>query len=85
MTTTNAEFDDILSKSTNIKYEPDAVDIMFKNGDIEKTLDAGCCVETLYKARYYLTAAVITLVGCGIGLLLPFGAWACNYYKGLGF
>ena len=32
----NVDFNDIMSKSTNIKYEPEAVDIIFKNGDIEK-------------------------------------------------
>ena len=82
------KFHNIKYKNCNIKLDTYLIEVLIgdaENGDIEKTLDAGCCVETLYKARYYLTAAVITLVGCGIGLLLPFGAWACNYYKGLGF
>jgi len=74
-------------KNCNIKLDTNLLAVLVgdaESGDIEKTLDTGCYIETLYKAKYYLTAAVITILGCGIGLLLPFGAWACKYFKGLG-
>ena len=74
-------------KNCNIKLDINLLAVLVgdaESGNIEKTLDVGCYTETLYKAKYYLTASVIAILGCGIGLLLPFGAWACNYFKGLG-
>ena len=74
-------------KNCNIKLDTNLLAVLVgdsETGNIEKTLDYGCYIETLYKAKYYLTAAVISVLGCGIGLLLPFGAWACKYFKGLG-
>lgn len=74
-------------KNCNIKLDINLLAVLVEDcesGNIEKTLDAGCYIETLYKAKYYLTASVIAVLGCGIGLFLPFGAWAGNYFKGLG-
>lgn len=74
-------------KNCNIKLDTNLLAVLVEDaesGDIEKTLDYGCYIETLYKAKYYLTAAIISILGCGIGLLLPFGAWACKYFSGLG-
>ena len=61
MAVTNAEFDDILSKSTNIKYEPDAVDIMFKNGDIEKITPSfvtQIVIEKDYDTSYFPVTSI---------------------------
>lgn len=74
-------------RNYNIKLDINLLAVLVEdseNGKIEQTLDYGCYAETLYKAKYYLTAAIISALACGVGLLLPFGAWACSYFKSLG-
>ncbi|WP_304576671.1 hypothetical protein [Romboutsia ilealis] len=58
---TNME--EILLKANNIKYEPDAIDIIFKNGDIE-SIDAGFVTQIMIEKDYeeaYFPIISITL------------------------
>jgi len=41
--------------------------------------------ETIYKAKLHLTAAIISVLTCGIGLVLPFGVKALRYCKAAAF
>lgn len=68
-----------------IKLEDDFVkDLIFNdpNYEVGTTLTYGSQIESAYKARLHFTAAIISVLTCGIGLLLPFGAKALKYGKG---
>ena len=41
--------------------------------------------ETTYKAKLHLAATIISLLTCGIGFILPFGAKALRYCKAAAF
>ena len=41
--------------------------------------------ETIYKAKLHFTVAMISILTCGIGLILPFGVKALRYCKAAAF
>ncbi len=47
----STEIKEIMLKSNNIKYEPDAVDVLFNNGDIEK-IDPGFVTQLMIEKDY---------------------------------
>lgn len=55
------------------------------DGSLSKNLTYGSLTETHFKAKFYFVAAILSILACGVGLLLPFGKKAYLYLKGLGF
>lgn len=55
------DINEIMSNSTKLKYEPDAIDIMFNNGDIEK-IDPGfvkqIVIEKDYDSSYFPVTSI---------------------------
>lgn len=64
-TDSSVKIEDIMVNSTNIKYEPDAVDILFKNGDIE-SIDPGFVTQIVIEKDYDNSYFPVTSISLNI-------------------